>query len=56
MKPNKKFVEILIKGLTLIQMYLQAKRRDHNGQVLKHDDIDDLQRSIKILEDIKMDL
>lgn len=56
MKPNKKFLEILILGLTQVQMFLQAKRRDHNGNVLKHDDIDELQRSIDILTNIKMDL
>lgn len=56
MKPNKKFLEVLILGLTQVQMFLQAKRRDHNGQVLKHDDIDELNRSIEILENIKNDL
>ena len=53
---NKKTIEMLITGLTIIQMQLQDDRRDHNGNVLKHDDIDELQRSIIILEDIKMDL
>jgi len=56
MKPNKKFIEILILGLTQIQMFLQAKRRDHNGNVLKHDDIDQLQESIAILQNLRMDL
>lgn len=53
---NKKTIEMLITGLTLIQMQLQAERRDYHGTVLKHDDIDELQRSIKILEDIKMEM
>lgn len=49
-------IDILILGLTYVQMYLQNKRRDHNGNVLKHDDIDELQRSIEILQNVKMDL
>lgn len=49
-------LEILINGLTFVQMELQRKRRDHNGNVLKHDDIDELQRSIEILKIIQMDL
>jgi hypothetical protein len=49
-------IEILIQGLTFVQMELQRKRRDHNGNVLKHDDIDELQRSIDILINIEKDL
>lgn len=49
-------IDILIQGLTFVQMDLQQKRRDHNGNVLKHDDIDELQRSIEILKVIQMDL
>jgi hypothetical protein len=54
MKPQE--IEFLILGLTYVQMELQNQRRDHNGNVLKHDDIDELQRSIEILKIIKMDL
>lgn len=43
-------------GLTYVQMELQNQRRDHNGNVLKHDDIDKLQESIEVLKNIKMDL
>ena len=53
---NKKTIEMLITGLTILQMELQAERRDHNGNVLKHDDIDQLQQSIAILENFKMEL
>lgn len=49
-------IEFLILGLTYVQMELQSQRRDHNGNVLKHDDIDELQRSIDILQNIKQDL
>ena len=49
-------IEFIIMGLTYVQMELQAQRRDHNGNVLKHDDIDELQRSIEILKNIKQDL
>lgn len=56
MKLNIKTIELLITGLTFVQMQLQADRRDHNGQVLEHDDIDDLQRSIEILKNIEMEL
>ncbi len=54
MKPQE--IEFLILGLTYVQMELQKQRRDHNGNVLKHDDIDELQRSIEILKNIKQDL
>jgi len=53
---NKKTIEMLITGLTLVQMQLSAERRDHNGDVLKHDDIDQLQGSIAILESRKMEM
>lgn len=49
-------LEILIQGLTFVQMELQRQRRDHNGNVLVHWDIDQLQGSIKILSDLIMDL
>lgn len=49
-------IDILIQGLTFVQMDLQQRRRDHNGNVLKHDDIDELQRSIEILKVIQMEL
>lgn len=48
-------IEFLIMGLTYVQMELQKQRRDHNGNVLKHDDIDELQKSIEVLKVIKMD-
>lgn len=53
---KKSDLEILIQGLTFVQMELQNKRRDHNGNVLVHWDIDQIQGSIKILQDIIMDL
>lgn len=53
---KKSDLEILIQGLTFVQMELQRKRRDHNGNVLVHWDIDQLQGSIKILLDLIMDL
>lgn len=53
---NKQFIEELLLGLTIVQMELQRTRRDHNGNVLKHDDIDEIQRSIEILKNIQMDL
>lgn len=56
MRLNKKTIELLITGLTFVQMQLQAERRDYHGTVLKHDDIDELQRSIEILKNIEMDL
>jgi hypothetical protein len=46
-------IDILIIGLTYVQMELQRQRRDHNGNILKHDDIDELQKSIEILKNIK---
>ncbi len=53
---NKRDTEILIEGLTCVQMHLQQKRRDHNGNVLKHDDIDILQEAIQVLINVGMDL
>ena len=52
----KNKIEHLILQLTIVQMELQRVRRDHNGNVLKHDDIDKLQESINILVNIKKDL
>ena len=49
-------IEILIMGLTYVQMELQRQRRDHNGNVLKYDDINELQKSIEILKNIQKDL
>ena len=41
-----------IARLELIQIELQAQRRDHNGQVLQHEDIDQLQTSIDIIKNL----
>ena len=49
-------LDILIQGLTFVQMELQRQRRDHNGNVLVHWDIDQLQESINILDHISKDL
>jgi hypothetical protein len=53
---KKQEIEFIILGITYVQMELQRQRRDHNGNVLKHDDIDELQKSIEILKNIQMDL
>lgn len=46
---DKEPLENIIKELTKVQIRLMQQRRDHNGQVLNHDDIDQIQTTIEIL-------
>lgn len=52
---DTKNLENLITRLEIVQIKLQAKRRDHNGNVLQHDDIDQLQTSIDIISNLIID-
>lgn len=38
-----------------IQIKLEAQRRDHNGQVLVRNDIEQLQKSIEIIKNLIID-
>ncbi len=42
-------LEKIINDLEIVQINLMRQRRDHNGQVLQHDDIDAIQTTIDIL-------
>lgn len=45
----------IIKELTILQIQLMRQRRDHNGQVLQHDDIDHINITIEILSNLIKD-
>lgn len=42
----------VIKQLEIVQINLMRQRRDHNGQVLQHDDIDQINVTIEILQNL----
>jgi len=42
----------VIKDLEIIQIKLMQQRRDHNGQVLQHDDIDVINTTIEIINNL----
>lgn len=52
---SPKYLENLIERLEIVQMKLQSQRRDHNGQVLQHDDIDQIQITIEIIKNLIVD-
>lgn len=52
---DEKNLENLITRLEIVQIKLQAKRRDHNGQVLQRDDINQLQTTIDIIKNLIID-
>lgn len=52
---DTKNLENLITRLEIVQIKLMAKRRDHNGNVLQRDDIDQLQTSIDIIKNLIID-
>jgi hypothetical protein len=52
---DEKNLENLITRLEIVQIKLQAKRRDHNGSILQHDDIDQLQTTIDIIKNLIID-
>lgn len=52
---DDKNLENLITRLEIIQIKLLSKRRNHNGNVLDHDDIDQIQTIIEILQNLIMD-
>lgn len=45
-------MEKTIKQLEIIQIELMRKRRDHNGNIIQHDDIDAIQTVIDILSNL----
>jgi hypothetical protein len=49
---NSKELARLVDDLTRVQILLMQKRRDHNGQVLEHEDIDEIQVTIEILQNL----
>lgn len=53
---DEKNLSILITRLEIVQIKLEAQRRDHNGQVLQHDDIDEIQTTIEILSNLTHDI
>jgi hypothetical protein len=48
-------MEQLIRELTVLQIMLMRQRRDHNGQVLDRDDIDQIQIVIDIINNLIID-
>lgn len=52
---DNKDLEDTIKYLEVIQINLMRKRRDHNGQVLDRQDIDQLQVAIDIIKNLIID-
>ena len=49
---DEKAILRTIKDLEIIQIILMQQRRDHNGQVLEHDDIDQINITIEILTNL----
>lgn len=49
---DTKLLSSTIAYLETIQMDLQAQRRDHNGNVINHDDIDQIQITIDIIKNL----
>jgi len=45
-------MEDLIKQLTIVQINLMRQRRNHNGNILERDDIDEIQKVIEILSNL----
>ena len=45
----------LIKGLEIVQIRLMQQRRDHNGQVLQKDDLEQINTTIEIINNLIMD-
>jgi len=45
-------LENLIKQLTIVQINLMRQRRNHNGNILERDDIDEIQKVIEILSNL----
>jgi len=45
----------LIKGLEIVQIRLMQQRRDHNGQVLQKDDIEQMNITIEIINNLIID-
>ena len=52
---DEKNLNNLITRLEIVQIKLQDKRVNHNGNVLDHDDIDQLQISIEIITNLIKD-
>jgi hypothetical protein len=52
---TKELLENLIKELTIVQVRLMQQRRDHNGNILQRDDIDQIQTTIEILLNLIME-
>ncbi len=49
---DTKALNRVIKDLEIIQIKLMQQRRDHNGQVLQHDDIDVINTTIEIINNL----
>jgi hypothetical protein len=52
---DEKNLENIITRLEIVQIKLQAKRRDHNGNILQKDDIEAINVVIEIIKNLIID-
>ena len=49
---DTKALKRVIRDLEIIQIIIMQQRRDHNGQVLEHNDVDVINQTIEILSNL----